>query len=134
MYERERNRDRDRERERRNGIRTVFWEVQGSPVRTLVSSPVRWGLGRGNLAFSFSFLCKESEEPEPEDGGRERKRSILCLLRGWEALIPKGTSTGTRDGVRPDQGKSRAAGQLEGVVLVTQSAATTSQPLPALWL
>lgn len=66
------------------------------------------------MAFSFFLPLQREEEPEPEDGGRERKRSILCLLRGWEALIPKGTSTGTRDGVRPDQGKSRAAGQLEG--------------------
>ena len=38
MREREKQRQRQREGERRNGIRTVFWEVQGSPARNLVSS------------------------------------------------------------------------------------------------
>ena len=56
----ETQRQRDKKTERRNGIRTVFWEVQGGPARTLVSSPVRWSLGRGEIWHSpFSFLCKE---------------------------------------------------------------------------
>ena len=66
------------------------------------------------MAFSFFLPLQREEEPEPEDEGRERKRSSLCLLRGREALIPMGTSTGTPDGVRPDHGESRAAGQPEG--------------------
>ena len=54
----ETQRQRDKKTERRNGIRTVFGEVQGGPARTLLSSPVRGS--REIWGFPFSFLYKET--------------------------------------------------------------------------
>jgi len=78
--EREKQRQGQREGERRNGIRTVFWEVQGGPARTLVSSPVRWSLGRGEIWHSpFSFLCKERRNESQRMGAeRGRETSHVC--------------------------------------------------------
>lgn len=78
MREREKQRQRQREGERRNGIRTVVWEVQGSPARTLVSSPVRWGLGRGGFGvLLFPSFAKKGGTRARGWGQREEERHLM---------------------------------------------------------
>ena len=68
-------------RQRGNSLRTVFWEAQGGPDGTLLSSPVRWSLRRGlTLHFPLSFLCKETWNQRQRDVRRARGRDSKCLL------------------------------------------------------